>query len=47
MARDNDWDYALEKLRLKAEEVSGVKIAYLFEEEMNRLKEEHDHEHEH
>lgn len=47
METDNDTDYALEKLRLRAEEVSGVKIAYLFEEEMNRLKEEHDHEHEH
>ena len=38
MVKDNDWDYALEKLRLKAEEVSGVKIDYLYETELNRLK---------
>lgn len=40
MEADNDTDYALEKLRLKAEEVSGVKIDYLYSKELERLKEE-------
>jgi len=39
MEQDNDTDYTLEKLRQKAEEVSGVKIAYLFDEEIRRMKE--------
>lgn len=33
MRRENDEDYAYEKLRLKAERVTGTKIAYLYEHE--------------
>lgn len=40
MEAENDTDYALEKLRRKAEEVSGVKIEYLFEAEIKRMEEE-------
>lgn len=51
MVAGNDWDYALEKLRQKAEAVSGVKIDYLYEEEAARLRrmteKEDKHEHEH
>lgn len=39
MESENDTEYALEKLRRKAEEVSGVQIGYLFEEDLRRMEE--------
>lgn len=38
MAAANDFDYALEKLRRKAEEVSGVSIDYLYEQDLASLR---------
>ena len=40
MEAETDTDYALEKLRLRAEQVSGMKIEHLFEKELTRMKEE-------
>lgn len=34
MEREADFEYALEKLRLKAEAVTGTKIGYLYEAEL-------------
>ena len=38
MATEVDVEYANEKLRQKAEKISGVKIKYLYEEEMKAAK---------
>ena len=38
MVQSNDFDYALEKLRRKAEEVSGVSIDYLYEQDLASLR---------
>ena len=38
MVQSNDFDYALEKLRRKAEEVSGVQIDYLYEKDLASLR---------
>ena len=35
MKTDNDEEYADEKLRMKIEEITGTKIDYLYEDEMN------------
>ena len=40
MEAETDTDYALEKLRLRAEQVSGMKIEHLFEKDLMRMKEE-------
>ena len=37
MCEENDYDYALEKLRQKAEEVTGAKLDYLYEKELRDL----------
>lgn len=39
MVEDNDAEYANEKLRLRAEQVSGMKIKYLYEAEMREARE--------
>lgn len=39
MEAENDTEYALEKLRMRAEEVSGVKIGHLFEDDLRRMEE--------
>ena len=38
MTEENDYDYALEKLRRKAEGVTGAKLDYLYEKEMNEIE---------
>lgn len=38
MVAANDFDYAVEKLRLKAEQVSGVQIDYLYEKDLASLR---------
>lgn len=42
MCEENDYDYALEKLRQRAEEVSGAKLEYLYEKELRELAERKD-----
>lgn len=39
MEAENDTEYALEKLRMRAEEVSGIKIGHLFEDDLRRMEE--------
>lgn len=38
MVEEYDYEYALEKLRQKAERISGTELDYLFEEELRELK---------
>ena len=38
MCEENDYDYALEKLRQKAEEVTGAKLDYLYEKELQEIE---------
>lgn len=38
MERENDYEYALEKLRQKVERVTGEKIEYLYEKELRELE---------
>ena len=38
MCEEYDYDYALEKLRQKAEKVTGSKIEYMYEKEYNELQ---------
>ena len=44
MTREVDEDYAYEKLRRKAEEVTGIKIQYLYEHEMLAAQIKHEKE---
>lgn len=37
MEAENDYEYALEKLRMKVEKVTGAKIDYLYEKELAEL----------
>ena len=46
MCEENDYDYALEKLRQRAEEVTGAKLDYLYEKELRALAERKDEFHE-
>lgn len=39
MCEENDYDYALEKLRQTAEEVTGAKLDYLYEKELREIEE--------
>lgn len=39
MVEEYDYEYALEKLRQKAEKISGAELNYLYEKEMKELKE--------
>ena len=39
MCEEVDYDYALEKLRQKAEAVTGAKLDYLYEKELRELQE--------
>lgn len=41
MIRENDEDYAYEKLRQKAERVTGMQIGYLYEDEMLAAEAKH------
>ena len=38
MEAENDYEYALEKLRMKVEKVTGAKIDYLYEKELAELQ---------
>ena len=38
MCDEYDYDYALEKLRRKAEKVTGAKLDYLYEKEMREIE---------
>ena len=38
MCEEKDYEYALEKLRLKTEKVTGAKLEYLYEKELNELR---------
>lgn len=38
MVEEYDYEYALEKLRQKAERISGTELDYLFEKELRELK---------
>lgn len=38
MCEENDYDYALEKLRQKAEEVTGAKLEYLYEKDFREIR---------
>lgn len=40
MQAENDEEYAYEKLRVKAEKVTGIRIEYLYEADMKRWREE-------
>ncbi len=40
MCEENDYDYALEKLRQKAEEVTGAKLEYLYEKDLREIRKE-------
>ena len=44
MARENDAEYAREKLREQAEKVSGIEIGYLYEERMVEARKKHEAE---
>ena len=44
MTREADEEYAYEKLRRKAEEVTGIKIQYLYEHEMLAAQIKHEKE---
>ena len=44
MARENDAEYAREKLREQAEKVSGISIGYLYEERMIEARKKHEAE---
>lgn len=44
MARENDAEYAREKLREQAEKVSGISIGYLYEERMVEARKKHEAE---
>jgi hypothetical protein len=44
MARENDAEYAREKLREQAEKVSGIEIGYLYEERMIEARKKHEAE---
>ena len=37
MCEETDYDYALEKLRQKVEDVTGAKVTYLYEKELNEI----------
>lgn len=43
MERETDLEYAYEKLRQRAEEVSGVKIEYLYEHEIKEARAVHEY----
>ena len=38
MCEETDYEYALEKLRIKAEKLTGEKIEYLYEKEVRELQ---------
>lgn len=38
MEKENDYEYALEKLRQKVEKVTGEKMEYLYEKELRELE---------
>lgn len=38
MCEEADYDYALEKLRQKVETVTGSKVTYLYEKELNEIQ---------
>ena len=38
MCEEADYDYALEKLRQKVEAVTGSKVTYLYEKELNEIQ---------
>lgn len=42
MCEENDYDYALEKLRQRAEEVAGAKLEYLYEKELREIEDRKD-----
>jgi predicted ATPase len=42
MREENDYDYALEKLRQRAEEVTGAKLDYLYEKELREIEDRKD-----
>lgn len=42
LAAENGWDYAIEKLRQRSEQVSGAKEEYIHEEDMIRARRENE-----
>lgn len=42
MAAENDWEYAVEKLRQRVEQITEIEVKYIHEEEMRQARRENE-----
>ena len=42
LAKENDWDYAIEKLRQRCEQITGIEVRQVHEEEMLQARKENE-----